>query len=114
MRLCRSREIMYWKPKRKIKYDLQSLQIVYIIKFERPTDRDKGFLEVKRAEANEQHNSIMSALRAAAPKCEFEQINFVVGNRESVVESDFYTKLKQLDVQEGKKNKLFVDYVTQV
>ena len=29
---------------------------------------------------------------------EFEQINFVVGNRRSVVESDFYTKLKKLDI----------------
>jgi len=31
-----------------------------------------------------------------------------------VVESDFYTKLKKLDVQEGKKDKLFADHVTQV
>jgi len=31
-----------------------------------------------------------------------------------VVESDFYTKLKKLDVQEGKKDKLFTDHVTQV
>jgi len=27
----------------------------------------------------------------------------VVGNRESVVESDFYTKLKKLDIQEEQK-----------
>ena len=47
--------------------------------------------------------SIIGALKAAAPKWEFEQINFVVGNRRWVVESDFYTKLKKLDVQEGKK-----------
>jgi len=38
----------------------------------------------------------------------------VVGNRGSVVESDFYTKLKELDMQEGKKDKLFADRVTQV
>jgi len=38
----------------------------------------------------------------------------VVGNRRSVVESDFYTKLKKLDIQEGKKDKLFADHVTQV
>jgi len=69
---------------------------------------------VKEAEANEQHKSIISALKAAAPKQEFEQINFVVGNCGSVVESDFYTKLKKLDVQEGKKDKLFADHVTQV
>jgi len=47
--------------------------------------------------------SIISALKVAASKCEFEQINFVVGNRGSVVESDFCTKLKKLDVQEGKQ-----------
>jgi len=35
-------------------------------------------------------------------------------NRRSVVESDFYAKLKKLDVQEGKKDKLFADHVTQV
>jgi len=38
----------------------------------------------------------------------------VVGSRRSVVDSDFYTKLKTLDVQEGKKDKLFADHVTQV
>jgi len=61
-----------------------------------------------------QHKSIISALKDASPKWEFEQINFVVGNRGSVVESDFYTKLQKLDVQEGKKDKLFADHVTQV
>ena len=30
------------------------------------------------------------------------------------VETDFYTKLKKLDIQEGKKDKLFADHVTQV
>jgi len=87
---------------------------VYILEFKRSTDRDEGFLEVKEAEANEQHKSIIGALRAAAPKWFFEQINFVVGNRGSVVEGDFYTKLKKLDVEEGKKDKLFADHVTQV
>jgi len=43
---------------------------------------------VKEAEANEQHKSNISALKAAAPKWKFEQINFVVGNRGSVVESE--------------------------
>jgi len=69
---------------------------------------------VKEAEANEQHKSIIGALKATAPKWEFEQINFVVGNRGLVVESDLYTKLKKLDVQEGKNDKLFADHVTQV
>ena len=67
----------------------------------RLTGRDEGFLEVKDAEAHEQHKSNIGALKAAAPEWEFEQINFVVGNRGSVVESNFYTKLKKLDIQEG-------------
>jgi len=68
---------------------------------------------VKEAEANVQHKSIISALRAAALKCEFEQINFVVDNRGSLVESCFYTKLQKRDVQEGKQDKLFADHMTQ-
>ena len=44
----------------------------------------------------------------------WQHINFVVGNRRSVFESDLYTKLKKLDIQEGKKDKLFADHVTQV
>ena len=64
---------------------------------------DEGFLQMKVAEANKQHKSIIGALKAAAPEWEFEQINFVVGNHGSVVENDFHTKLKKLDVQEGKK-----------
>ena len=58
---------------------------------------------MQEAEANEQHKSIIGVLRAAAQEWEFEQINFVVGNRGSVVESNFYTKLKKLHIQEGKK-----------
>jgi len=61
---------------------------------------------VKEAEANEHHKSIISVLKAAAPKWEFEQINFVVCDRGSVVASNFHTKLKKLDVQEGNKDKL--------
>ena len=92
----------------------EALKIGYILEFERSTDRDEGFLGVKDAEAHEQHKSIIGALKVAAPEWEFEQINFVVGNRGSVVESDFYTKLKKFDVQEGKKDKLFADHATQV
>jgi len=69
---------------------------------------------VKDAEANEQHKIIICALKAAALEWDFEQINFAVGNRGSVVESDFYTKLKKLEIQEGIKDKLFANHVTQV
>jgi len=92
----------------------EALKIGYLLEFKRSIDRDEGFLEVKDAEADEQRKSIIGALKAAAPEWEFEQINFVVGNRGSVVESDFYTKLKNLDIQGGKKDKLFADHVTQV
>jgi len=69
---------------------------------------------VKEAETNEQHKSIIRALKAAALEWEFEHINFVVGNRGSVSESDFYTKLKKLDVHQGKKDKLLTNHVTQI
>ena len=94
----------------------EALKIVYILEFNQSTDRDEGLLllEVKDAEAGEQHKSIIGALKVAVPEWEFEQINFGVRNRGSVVESDFYPKLKKLDIQEGKKDKLFTDHVTQV
>jgi len=78
------------------------------------TDGDEGFIKVKEKEANEQHKSITGALRTAAPKWESEQIKFVVCTCGSAVEGDFYTKLKKLDVQEGKKDKLLADHVTPV
>ena len=87
---------------------------MHILEFEQSTHREEGFLEVKDAESNEQHKGIIGVLRAAALKWEFVLINFVVGNRRLVVESDFYTKLKKLDVQEGKKDKLIVNHVAQV
>jgi len=65
----------------------EALHIGYILVFKRSTDGDEGFLEVKEAEANEQHKSIIGALKTAAPKWEFEQIDFVVDNCGSVVES---------------------------
>jgi len=83
------------------------------LEFQLSTDRDlaEGFLEMKEAEAKDQHKSITGALKSAAasPEWEFEQINFVMCNRGLVVESNCHTKLKKLDVQEGKQNKLFAD-----
>jgi len=51
---------------------------------------------VKEAEANQHHKRIIDALRAAALTWVFKKIYFVLGNRGSVVESDFYTKLKKI------------------
>jgi len=70
-----------------------------------------SFHHPKKKETNK---SIIDALRAAALKCAFEQIYYVAGNCGSVVESDFYTQLQKLDVQDGKKDRLFADHVTRV
>ena len=40
---------------------------LYILEFKRSSDRNKDFRRVKEDEANEQHRSIIEALRAAAP-----------------------------------------------
>ena len=54
---------------------------LYILEFKRSSDRNKDFLRVKEDEANEQHRSIIDALRAAALEWTFEQINFVAGRQ---------------------------------
>ena len=84
---------------------------LYILEFKRPSDRNKDFLRVKEDEANEQHTSIIEALKAAAPKWTFEQINFVAGRRGAVVEDDFYTKLDKLNVQAGNKDEILLAHV---
>jgi len=58
---------------------------------------------VKDADANEQHKSIIGALKAAAPAWEFEQINFVVTNRGSVVEATSTPSSKSLIYKKEKK-----------
>jgi len=68
----------------------EALQIVFMLEFKGLTDMDEGFLEVEKSEAHEQHKSIISAFKAAAPKWEYEQFDFVVGNCGSIVENDFY------------------------
>jgi len=75
-----------------------------------------AFLRVKEDEAqlNEQHKSIIEALKAAAPEWTFEQINFVAGRRGAVVEDDFYSKLDKLDVQAGEKDKILLAHVQRI
>ena len=43
----------------------EALKIVCFLESKRSTDKDEGFLEVKDAEINEQHKSIISALKVA-------------------------------------------------
>ena len=65
-------------------------------------------------QANEQHRSIIEALRAAAPEWTFEQINFVAGRRGAVVEDDFYNKLEKLNVQAGKRDNILLAHVQRI
>ena len=71
----------------------------------RSSDKNEDFLRVKEDQANEQHKSIIEALKAAAPEWMFEQIDFVAGRRSAVVEDDFYNKLEKLNVQAGENTK---------
>jgi len=87
---------------------------LYILEFKRSSDRNKDFPRVKEDEANEQHRSIIEALRAAAPEWTFEQINFVAGRRGAVVEDDFYNKLEKLNVQAGKRDKILLAHVQRI
>ena len=80
----------------------KNYQTVYILEFKRSSDRN-NFLGVKEDEANEQHKSIIDALKAAARKWTSEQINFVAGRHGVVVEDNFDKKLERLSVQEGKE-----------
>jgi len=47
----------------------KTLKIIYISEFKRSRDRDKGG-QVKEADTNEHHKSIIVVLRAAAPEWE--------------------------------------------
>ena len=63
---------------------------------------------------DEQHRSIIEALRAAAPEWTFEQIDFVAGRRGAVVEDDFYNKLEKINVQVGKQDKVLLAHVQRI
>jgi len=89
-------------------------QTLYILDFKRSSDRNKDFLRVKKDEANEQHPSIIEALRAAGPEWTFEQINFVAGRRGAEVEDDFYNKLEKLNAQAGNRDKILLAHVQRI
>ena len=89
-------------------------QTLYILEFKQSSDRNEDFQRVKEDEANEQHTSIIEALKAAAPERTFEQINFVAGGHGAVVEDDFYNKLERLNVQAGKKDKILMAHVQRI
>ena len=71
-------------------------------------------LRVNEIEANEQHNSIIEAFKAAAPEWTFEQINFVAGRRGAVVKDDLYNKLERLNVQAGEKHRILAAHVQRI
>jgi len=55
-----------------------------------------------------------SELRAATPEWTFEQIKFVAGRRGAVVKDNFYIKLKRLNVQAGKRDKILAVHVQRI
>ena len=87
---------------------------LYILKLKRSFEKNEGFLGAKEDEANEQHKSIIEALKAAALERTFEQINFVVGRRGAEVEDDFYNKLEKLNVHAGKKDRILLAHVQRI
>ena len=87
---------------------------LYILEFKRSSHRNKNFLRVKEDEVNEQHRSIIEALRAAAPGWTFGQINFLAERRGAVVEYDFYHKFEKLNVQAGKREKILLAHVQRI
>jgi len=52
-------------------------QTLYILDFKWSSDRNENFLGVKEDEANEQHKSIIGALKVHAQEWTFGQINCV-------------------------------------
>jgi len=87
---------------------------LYILVFKRSLDRNEDFLRLNQDEANEQHKSIIEALKAAGPDWTFEHVNFVAGRRSAVVEDDFYNKLEKINVQAGKKSKILLAHVQRI
>jgi len=87
---------------------------LYILEFKQSSDRNEDFLSVKEDEANEQHKSIIEALKAAVPEWTFEQINFVSGRRGALEEDDFCDKLEMLNVQAEKRDKILAAHVQRI
>jgi len=89
----------------------KNYRTLYILEFKRSSGRNEDFLRVKENEANEQHKSIIEAIKAAAPEWTCEQIKFVAGRQGAVVEDDFYNMLVRLNVHAGKKDKIQAAHV---
>ena len=82
----------------------------YILEFKQSSDRNENFLRIKEVEANEQHENIFEALKAAAPAWTFEQINFAARR----CKANFYNKLERLNVQARKRDKILLAYVERI
>ena len=94
--------------------DNKNHRTLCILQFKQSSDGNKDFLGAREDEANEQHKSIIEALKAAAPESTFEPINFAAGRRGAVVEDDFYNKLERLNVQAGEKDKVLAAHVQRI
>jgi len=85
---------------------IKNHQTLYILEFKQLSDKNENILGVNEDEANQQHKSIIQALKAAALEWTFKQFNFVAGSRGVAVQDDFYDKFERLSVQAGKTDKI--------
>ena len=69
---------------------------------------------VKEDEANEQHKSIIKALKAAATGWRFKQMSLMKGRRGAVVEDDTYNGHKRLSAYAGKMDKILSAHVQRI
>ena len=76
------------KSKAKWHSDQQESSTLYIVELNWSSRRNEDFLGKKDDQANEQHKSMIEALKAAAPEWTFKRINVVAGEYGAVVEDD--------------------------
>ena len=89
---------------------------LYILELKRSLDRNKDFLGVKEDEANEQHTSIIEALKAAAPERTVVTDKFCGREacHDAAMEDDFQNKLERLNAQAGKKDKILAAHAQRI
>ena len=90
---------------------IKNHRTLYILEFKQLSDRNDNFLGLNEDEANQQHKSIIEALKAAALEWTFQQFNFVASRRGAAAEDDFYDKFERHSVQAGKTDKILAVHV---
>jgi len=86
------------KSKAKWHSDQQESWTLYIVELNWSSRRNEDFLGKKDDQANEQHKSMIEALKAAAPEWTFKRINVVAGRYDAVVEDDLISITSSKDL----------------